>query len=86
MVTSVPAPLWVRNMNAGFRHVNGRSLADAITTDDLSRDLRRWREAKARWCAKNGCHRQGTKTCREVFGTVPEACQKAGGPAEQGEG
>lgn len=83
--SSAPVPLWVRNLGAGLRHVNGRSLMDSITTDNLSRDRALLREAKARWCAENGCHRQG-KPCREVYGHVPEDCRKAGGPAGEGEG
>jgi hypothetical protein len=71
----------VQNLTAGLRHA--QEMTGKRELGDLLPHLRRER---ARWCADHGCHRAGTKTCREVFGTVPESCQKAGGPAEQREG
>lgn len=76
-------PRWVRSTVYGLRHV----AEQAGQEPDLMRHLGPLREARARWCAENGCHRVG-KTCREVFGgRIPQTCAAAGGPAgEQMEG
>jgi hypothetical protein len=56
------APLWIRQMNVGLRHVGatpGEGLGGPAT--------RRWRQAQDDWCRENGCYRIG-KTCIEIFG------------------